>query len=426
VLRRGTGASRDYPPKTLPGVREVLVPSAVLVAGLAGLATFLALEVMLRRLVRSARRSFQWLITEEDTLPVLDPEKLATFLAGSFSPELGWEPVPGTRGEDRAPGSVSTFSIDPTGARTAPPDGPAPTVAAFGDSYAFCRQVDDDQTWAAVLGQEAGVGVVNLGVGNYGVDQALLRYLDRRSELPETVSTVLAVFVPETILRIQSVWKHWMEFGNTFGFKPRFILEDGDLRLIPSPVRGAADYERLEEVVASIGDDPFWERRFRRLQFRPPYLATLLRAPVRHIAILATVLRGRGPDRVLGLQAFDRAFARVMRSNVREAHLAYRDREATALLSAILARFRAEVEADGRRLIVCVIPQMLDLTVPRRADRTYGAYFRRLGGTMEVVDLTDALRQHPVGELYVHDRYGGHLSVLGNTMVARGLAEVLR
>jgi len=407
------------------------VPSAVLVAGLAGLATLVVLEVVLRRLVRRARRSFQWLITEQDTFPELDRDKLAAFLSGSFSAELGWEPVPGTSGEDRAPGAISTFTIDATGARTAPEGTPTPTVAAFGDSYAFCRQVDDDQTWAAVLGRESGIGVINLGVGNYGVDQALLRYLRRRDDLPDSVRTVMAVFVPETILRVQSVWKHWMEFGNTFGFKPRFVLEGDTLRLVPSPVRDAEDFTRLAEIVADIGElDPFRAGRFRRLQFRSPYLATLVRSPGRHLSILATVLAGREPDGTLGRGAFDRAFARVMRANVAEAHRAYRDDASTTLLTAILERFRSEVEADGRRLVVAVIPQMLDLATPRRADRTYGAYFRalpeRLGGRIDVVDLTGALRDQPAVDLYVHDRYGGHLSVLGNRTVARGVAEVLR
>lgn len=401
--------------------------SALLVAGLVAIVMLVVLELVLRRLVRSARRSFQWLITEQDTAPELDRDRLATFLAGSFSPELGWEPVPSTSGEDRAPGVISTFTIDATGARSAPADAPAPTVAVFGDSYAFCRQVDDDRTWAAVLGRESGIGAINLGVGNYGVDQAMLRYLRWRSDLPGSVRTIMAVFVPETILRVQSVWKHWMEFGNTFGFKPRFVLEGGTLRLVPSPVQGAADFARLDEVVMAIGDlDPFRTGRFRRLQFRPPYLATFVRSPRRHASILTTVLSGRGPDGVLERSAFDRSFARVMRANVEEAHAAYRDDASTALLTAILERFRTEVEADGRRFVVGVIPQMLDLGAPRRADRTYGAYYRGLAGRMEVIDLTGTLREHPVGELYVHDRYGGHLSVLGNRTVAGGLAEVLR
>lgn len=63
--------------------------SALLIAGLATIVLFVLLELALRRLVRSARRSFQWLITEHDTMPELDSGKLAAFLSGSFSPELG-------------------------------------------------------------------------------------------------------------------------------------------------------------------------------------------------------------------------------------------------------------------------------------------------------------------------------------------------
>lgn len=384
-------------------------------------------EIALRRAVSRARTLFQWLITEDDDVPALDPERLASFLASSFSPTLGWEPVPGSTGEDRAPGSVTTFAIDDEGARLAPLHAPPPSVAAFGDSYAFCRQVADDQTWASVIGCEAGIGVMNLGVGNYGVDQAMLRYLERRRRLPAGIDTIVAVFVPETIARIRSVWKHWMEFGNTFGFKPRFVLGPEGLVLVPNPVRGPEDYARIEDVVRGIADlDPFRTTRFRRLQFRGSYLVSLIRAPFRHLAILAVVLTGRGLDGRLSRAAFERAFTRVMRGNVREAHLAYRDAEATALLTAVLERFRDEVEADGRRFVVCVIPQLLDLARPRRARRTYGTYFARLGAIMEVVDLTEDLQRHRLPDLYIHDRYGGHLSVLGNEIVARRLAQVLR
>lgn len=82
------------------------MPSAVLVVILAAVVTLVVLELGLRRLVRSARRSFQWLITERDTSPALDQEKLAAFLAGSFSPALGWKPIPGTSGEGRSPGGA--------------------------------------------------------------------------------------------------------------------------------------------------------------------------------------------------------------------------------------------------------------------------------------------------------------------------------
>lgn len=434
----GAGRSIGWPtsvqdcvgPRSTCCAREAAMHSSVIVLSTA-IVLLVVLEFALRRAVRSARQLFQWMITEDDALPELDRERLESFLAGSFSAELGWEPVPGTTGQDQAPGAVSTFTIGPDGARLDPSGHPAPTVAAFGDSYAFCRQVDDDQTWAAVLGRTTGIGVQNFGVGNYGIDQALLRYLHRRDRLQESVRTVMAVFVPETVCRVQSVWKHWMEFGNTFGFKPRFVLDDGQLELVPSPVSGPSDFDRLETILAAIGDrDPFRSGRFQRLQFRKPYLIALLRAPLRHLAILWTIHLRRGRRRsdgaTLSPAAFDRAFAQVMRGNVTDSHRAYSDPEAVALLTSILERFRTEVEADGRRFIVCVIPQLLDLATARRADRTYRRYFADLGQVMEVVDLTPDLRGHLAADLYVNDRYGGHLSVHGNHVVAERLRDALR
>lgn len=396
------------------------------IAGLSAAVLLFSAEVLLRRAVNAARSVFQWVITQDDSVPALDPDRLQSFLKGSFSPTLGWEPVPSSVGEDRARGSTVSFSIDSSGARRAPLGAPPPTVATFGDSYAFCRQVSDEETWAAVIGREYGIGVTNFGVGNYGIDQALLRYLERRDHLDSAVATVVAVFVPETIGRIRSVWKHWMEFGNTFGFKPRFALGPGGLKLIPCPVTGPDDYATLEAIIRQIEPlDPFFRTRFRRLQFRGSYVASLLRAPVRHVTTLSSVLAGRGLDGSLSQFAFERAFTQVMRGNVREAHRLYLDIDATGLLTAVMERFRDEVEADGRRFIACVIPQLLDLSSPRRASRTYGEYFAWLSQRMEIADLTAALRVHCVKDLYVNDRYGGHLSEFGNIIVAREIARLL-
>ena len=86
-----------------------------------------------------------------------------------------------------------TFTIDPSGSRVIDNDRPA-TIAAFGDS-AFCRQVGDGETWESALGREMRTGVLNYGVGNYGLDQALLRY--EKTQLPDTVDTVVMAVVPK-------------------------------------------------------------------------------------------------------------------------------------------------------------------------------------------------------------------------------------
>lgn len=57
---------------------------------------------------------------------------------------------------------------------------------------------------------------LNFGVGNYGVDQALLRY--EKTELTNSIEHVILGFVPETICSINSSWNHYVEFGNFFSF----------------------------------------------------------------------------------------------------------------------------------------------------------------------------------------------------------------
>ena len=66
-------------------------------------------------------------------------------------------------------------------------------------------------------------------MGNYGVDQSILR-LEREFTNNQTDIVILAV-VPDTICRIVSSWKHYYEYGNTFAFKPRFILKNDEIKI---------------------------------------------------------------------------------------------------------------------------------------------------------------------------------------------------
>ena len=127
------------------------------------------------------------------------------------------------------------FHIDQTGARRNPnfEDMPA-EAAAFGDSFTFCRLVEDSKTWPHYLSESLVANVLNFGVGNYGLDQAILR-LER--ELPGLDSQIIIMgIVPETMARVQSYWKHFFEYGNILAFKPMFKLEDNELKLYPPPV----------------------------------------------------------------------------------------------------------------------------------------------------------------------------------------------
>jgi hypothetical protein len=302
------------------------------------------------------------------------------------------------------------------------------TVAAFGDSYVFCRQVEDEETWESELSRRLGVGVLNFGVGNYGVDQALLRY--QRTALPASIRVVVLGFVPETICRIQSCWKHYLEFGNTFAFKPRFSLSsEGTLIVHGNPMQSAADFAELRRKLPQIqAADGFYRRKFRALQFRFPYLLSFLRHPVRHAQLIG-ILVLRRLARLAGVRSskFEALpFALIMAHNIRDAHRMYRDPEACRLLRAILLQFKQDANQRGHMPLILVIPQLLDLRVGEGEPTSYEGFFRELDAHMPVIDMTAALKAHNLSELYIDDRYGGHLSARGNGVVAEQLAIFLR
>ena len=134
------------------------------------------LELILRILVGSFKKNFQWLVTRNDELPIIISKKLDKFYRNSYSKKLGWDRRANTRGKEKLNKKVTSFRIDKYGARYSNKMYKKKKVLVLGDSYAFCRYVNDNQTWPYFLQKEINHGVLNYGVGNYGIDQAILKY----------------------------------------------------------------------------------------------------------------------------------------------------------------------------------------------------------------------------------------------------------
>lgn len=392
--------------------------STALLGALAGLG---ALEAAAGGLVRWLRRDCPWLITPADERPPIPADGLARFLEHGWDAELGWVRKPDTSGrEQAADGSVATFHIDACGARRNPGfDGRPPGGLVFGDSYAFCRQVNDDQTWPHALSRRLGVNVANFGVGNYGLDQAVLRLKREYDGAPAPL--VLMAVVPETIARLLSVWKHFSEYGNTFAFKPRFVLEGGALRLIPNPADRPERFHEIDTMLPFLkANDVFYGRKFAPDRLRFPMLWHLARRGRRHLPLIAAALR----DRWAG-DGNSRAFAAVMERNIALTAELYGEAGPLDLMTAVCRRFAAFVRARNAEPVLVLLPQLMDLRRIRAGDHYYRPVLERLRGDLSVVDLAPALLDGgPQAALYVNDRYGGHYSPAGNAVVADVLTGV--
>ena len=305
-----------------------------------------------------------------------------------------------------------------------------PTIACFGDSYTFCRQVEDSETWEYYLSEMLGTCVLNFGVGNYGLDQALLRY--EQTELPRSIETVIMAFVPETICRIQSSWKHYLEFGNTFAFKPRYFLSgNGELEFFANPMQERADFDnykiKLDQI---ISNDRFYRDKFKRFQFRFPFTISFLRNMRRNTTLIRRLLKREFHRRVgkIDPHVEDAPFEYIMNDNIRIAHRLYHDEESVALFTSLIKKFLKVARSRNHKAYVLILPQLIDLRIlAKNNGRTYPDVLSSLDIPDGVLlDFTPHFAENrDIEKYYVNDKYGGHISNRGNRYVAEQLSRVI-
>jgi hypothetical protein len=386
------------------------------------LAALIAGEALAAGLVHWLKRSCQWIVTPKDLAPSIDAAGLQRFLDHGWDPELGWIRKPNTSGVDKGWGETNTaYHIDSTSARSSPGFGSSPISAlAYGDSYTFCRQVVDDETWPEQLSRLLNGRVANFGVGNYGIDQALLR-LEREFDTHPAPIVIMGV-VPETISRVLSIWKHFSEYGNVFAFKPRFVVNaKKGLDLVPNPIREPDHFFRIDEFLPHLKKhDFFFRRKFMRDMIRFPYLWHLWHSRRRNGPLLKAAFADRQ-------NASKRAaFNEVMKRNIALAAELYREEMPVSLMTGIVKRFADFVRAKDATPVLVLLPQLYDIKHIRSGDHYYGDFVKTMSRDLNVVDLGPVFAEdRDDSKNYIDDQYGGHLSAAGNAIASAKIAEAI-
>ena len=111
--------------------------------------------------------------------------------------DLGWQV-----GADRH-GREGLYNSNERGERRSAGDGEGePWATAFGDSFTHGDDVPDAETWISRL-SALGLPTVNAGVPGYGVDQAWLRYRQRKSQIRSRV--ILIGVMADNIARLDQL-----------------------------------------------------------------------------------------------------------------------------------------------------------------------------------------------------------------------------
>lgn len=394
--------------------------------------SFFILEGILHVWILFVRKNFQWLITAKDEIPHLPEDGLSKFFQKGYDPELGWVRKPNTSGTENGKFGRTSWHINSKSCRTNPEfDDLESKISCYGDSFTFCRQVNDDETWQHYLSQKMEINVLNFGVGNYGLDQALLRM---KREYPRNKTKIVVMgIVPDTVSRIMSNWKHYYEYGNTFAFKPKFSLENGKILLQKNLMNEESKFQKYTTYLDEIKkEDFFYEHKFKKEIIRFPYSYFFFRNLRRNLGILywITVIKiKRKMDQDIGKIEWN-PMRIIMRINLRWRVKLYENNEVLRLFEKLVEEFVMYGKSFSFKPIFLFLPQKDDLLFVKNNFNFYEKFRKKIENIdgLTVVDPTnDLISEINLDELYSdNNEYGGHYSKKGNEKIALILENNLK
>ena len=393
---------------------------------------WLIVEIVIQIWVKLVNKKFQWLIISNDEKPKLSKIGLKKFIHHGYDSELGWIRKPNTTDTEKNKNGEVFWSINSIGARTNPEfESQKSTISCYGDSFTFCRQVNDNETWEHYLSKLEKTNVKNFGVGNYGVDQSILR-LEREFTNNQTGIVILSV-VPDTICRIVSSWKHYYEYGNTFAFKPRFILKNDEIKIIKNIIDQHQKFAYYEKYLDDIQKfDFFYKQKFLKEKITFPYSFNIFRNMKRNFSILLWVTKIFF-YRKLGKDISDlewESMKIIMDINLKWRLRLFQNTDVITLFQKILERFSKYGLNENFVSIFIFIPQKDDIEFIKKNYHFYKNFIDIINGINGIffIDITEKfLKASNLNELYSDDnQYGGHLSKYGNKLVAEIIYEQLK
>ena len=400
-------------------MNEIIIYLVIFITG------FIIIELIVRNIVKSINKDFQWLIIEKDESPKLSKQSLRKFLLHGYDPELGWVRKPNTSHDEIGEKETTTWHIDEMGSRKNPYLGSKESkISCYGDSFTFARQVNDNETWEYCLSELTKTNVQNFGVGNYGLDQAVLRL---KRDFPKNPTKIVIMgVVPDTISRILSMWKHYYEYGNTFGFKPKFKINDGNLELLKNPINTEKKFDEYEKFLGYIQEnDFFYKNKFRKEKISFPYSITILRNLKRNYRIINQARKSKktkSENQETVKIPWD-LMSIIMKINLDWRIKLFKDKNTIILFKKIIEEYVDYSKQQNFKPIFVFLPQKDDILFIKQKYHFYQEFINEIMkiNNLIFIDITKKLiEEENLDKLYSDDNwYGGHYSKEGNEKIAK-------
>ncbi len=379
---------------------------------------FLFFELFLIIIVRNLKKNFKWLINTEDELPHFSKENLNNFFKHNYDSTTGWDRKKNISGSEI--GEKKTFfRISKKGYRGKSKYRKT-AMSVFGDSFAFCRYVNDDKTWESQLEDKLKMNVHNYGVGNFGLDQSYLKFLKYKKKIKSKI--VIFNIVPETIARVHSYWKHYREFGNILGFKPIYEIKRNQLILKGSPLKKNFTEKQIHKIIPKIKKiDTFYRVKFLKNKFSFPYTLTFVKNFNFYTNIIFNLILCKMTNKN---NFYNNAVTVVLKKNIKDSHEMYNNPYYLKKLQSLILYLNKNLNKNNFKMILVVSPQLLDLTVGNYEN--VSKFYNQIGKKVSCIDLYNRIKNKKFKKYYFQDIYGGHFNENGNKIVSKILLNYLK
>ncbi len=283
-------------------------------------------------------------------------------------------------------------------------------VAAFGNSFVYCNEVANKDSWSALI--EAifpHIEVLNYGVGGYGTDQAYLRFMIEGSKLSPQI--VIIGFAPVNLRRVVNVYRRFISDREIPLVKPRFTISESRLELIANPLLQIKDYEKYinhSKRIIELGENDLW---YEPVIYENPFYDYSSTARLLSTLWVRVYNRYLDPDRLLVNDIFNTSST------------------AFKIQTAIFEKFVDEIKVSQMIPLIVIFPDKDTIIHGWQGRKKIYVplvnFFR--AKNLDFVDLIDAFLAHDVtNDIEQWFMSGGHYSPKGNMIVALWLGKQIQ
>ena len=375
---------------------------------------YLLIEVAFTSLINFLRSKIPWIITDKDEFPKFKKAKITDFLNRTFDKSLGWDWKPNTKHKEKIFSKINYIFFGKLGERKNARERKKITkFASFGDSFVFCRFVKNNQTWQEQIYKLNSQKGLNLGVGNYGLDQIYLKYL--KTKLPKNTKTVFIGFVPETLSRSLCSWKHYHEFNNIYAFKPKFINYKKTLKLLNNPIKNFKSFNEIENIIKKIRKGEFfYSEKFLKYKLKFPYFFSILKSPKRNFKLIFYSIM-----KTLNLND-NKIYEFIIKENCIQNDVYFGLKQKNKIVKKLILKINKISKLRKQKIIFLIFPQRYDLDLKKK---NYQRFFKNLSKNLNIIDLTENFISEDINKIYLPAKYGGHLTPYGNKIVAKVILD---